>query len=99
MAVISPSPGIKSIQRGRTQITSASVSVTVTSVDTTKSMLIVDWYNGRFYLDASGTGATSAQTLESAGVITSSTQIILHRPPSFGPAANPYAIWQLVEFE
>lgn len=84
---------IKSIQRGSTTTTAASNTVTITSVDTAKSVVIATYMNGlasRF----DGTWSISA-----SGVLTNSTTLTVHRGnASTGPSDPPTLHWQVIEF-
>lgn len=88
--------GIKSIQRGSTQLTGNSDAVTISSVDVTKTIVLATYRNGRA-LFSSNTDTTF--TVSASAVLTNATTLTVYRGNiATGEPVNPTLDWQVVEF-
>lgn len=85
---------IKSIQRGSTTTTGATTA-TISSVNTSKSVVIATHRNGRADLGLSDT----TFSISASGVLTNSTTLTVQRGDGgVGVDVNPVLDWQVIEF-
>jgi hypothetical protein len=87
--------GIKSIQRGTVAMASSPATVTITAVDTSKSILIANSSNGVSY----PTGGGEAIALMARSRLNSSTQIVVTSGATiYGNNLFPLVDWQVIEY-
>ena len=84
--------GIKSIQRGSTTLTGNSDTVTISSVNTAKSIVIATYRSGRTKED------TTNYAVSASAVLTNSTTLTVYRGRASPNVDNPTLDWQVVEF-
>lgn len=84
--------GIKSIQRGSTTTTGSSDTVTISSVDTTKSVVIATDRSGQSLNGSAGLSPSAS------GVLTDATTLTVHRGYVVNSVVNPTLDWQVIEF-
>jgi hypothetical protein len=87
--------GIKSIQRGTVSLVSDAATVTITAVNTSKSMLIANSNSGVSY-DA---GNNVSYALIARARLNSSTQVVVTiETPIYVNAVYPIVDWQVIEY-
>jgi hypothetical protein len=84
--------GVKSIQRGTVSNITTTTTVTISSVDTSKAIVLVSFQNGASFNGSAGFASSASAAL------TSSTQLTVKSGYTATVLGYPSIDWQVVEY-